>query len=212
MLRAPHPQLEARSIPSRVVDLPFTSGADDEAATVAVVDELVASGERVVLLGHSFGGVVISGAGAVDGDAGRPGVAHLVYLTALLLSDEPENPTESSPGVAAIDFSGDTSFVDPAGAVGAFYHRCAPADAAWAAARLRPMANDRLGQPSSAFAWRTVPSTYITCTDDQMVPVSFQRRMAARAGAAVELDSDHSPFLSAPGELADVLAPIVRSA
>ena len=74
------------------------------------------------------------------------------------------------------------------------------------------MTNARMGQPSSAFAWRTVPSTYIVCTDDQMVPVSFQRRMAARAGATFELDSDHSPFLSAPGELADVLAPIVRSA
>ena len=91
------PELDARGIPSRVVDLPFTSAAEDEAATVAVVDELVASGEPVVLLGHSFGGVVISGAAAVDADAGRPGVAHLVYLTALLLSDEPEMPTGSSP-------------------------------------------------------------------------------------------------------------------
>jgi pimeloyl-ACP methyl ester carboxylesterase len=189
-----------------VVDLPFTGAADDEAVTVAVVDELVASGERVVLLGHSFGGTVISDAG------GRPGVAHLVYLTALLLDPLVEDPPEPSAGAAAVEFTGEEAAVNPAGATGAFYHRCSRADAAWATTRLRPMPTTRFGEPPSAFAWRSVPSTYIVCTDDRMVPPDAQRWMAARAGATVELDSDHSPFLSCPGELADLLGPIVQSA
>jgi pimeloyl-ACP methyl ester carboxylesterase len=58
-------------------------------------------------------------------------------------------------------------------------------------------------------AWRDVASTYIVCTDDQIIPPAAQRAMAAQASAIVELDSDHSPFLACPSELADVLAGVV---
>ncbi len=202
-------ELAARQVDACAVDLPFTTLADDEATVVAAVEAQHARGEQVVLLGHSFGGAVISGAGGI-GAAARPGVAHLIYLTAVLTSPEETLSIEPSPGMGALRYDGDVASVDPDGAVAAFYHRCPPQDAIWATSRLRGMPAATLTAPSSAAAWRVVPSTYIVCTDDQMIGADDQRRMAARATTSHELDSDHSPFLACPAALADILEQIVR--
>jgi pimeloyl-ACP methyl ester carboxylesterase len=109
--------------------------------------------------------------------------------------------------MAAFGLDGDQSRVDPQLATMAFYHRCRPEDAEWATARLRPMPTATLiASTGEDPAWRRVPSTYIVCTDDQVIAPSTQRKMAAAAGSVVELDSDHSPFLSSPARLAEVLA------
>jgi pimeloyl-ACP methyl ester carboxylesterase len=204
------PELSARGVSTHTIDLPFTSLADDEAATVAAVEKLSADGEPVVILGHSFGGAVISGAGGL-GKAGRPGVAHLIYLAALLVDPDDPVALDPSPGMTALRFEGDLASVDPLGATLAFYHRCAPPDAEWATAQLRAMPSAVLSAPSSTWAWKAVPSTYIVCTDDQIVAPDAQRRMAARASDVFEIDSDHSPFLACPAMLADLVAPIIRS-
>ena len=54
-------------------------------------------------------------------------------------------------------------------------------------------------------AWKSVPSTYVMCTNDRVLPLEAQRTMAAEADEIVEIDSDHSPFVLRAGELADVL-------
>ena len=54
-------------------------------------------------------------------------------------------------------------------------------------------------------AWRERPTTYILCTEDHGVPVALQRNFAAQTDAVVEIPRSHSPFLSAPGELAEIL-------
>lgn len=201
------PELEIRGLPSRAVELPFTSLADDEAVTRDAIDELARTGEPVVVVGHSFGGVTISGA-ADEGGRGRSGVAHLVYLAALLAERGEDIDFSASPGMAALRLDGELASVDPTGAVDAFYH-CAPPDlAAEAAQQLRPMPTALLMSPASGQAWRHIPSTYVICAQDRMVVPSEQRRMARRTGAAVELDCDHSPFLAMPGALADLLASI----
>ena len=202
------PELSSRGVKARAVELPFTTLADDEAAVVAEVEALAAQGEQVVLLGHSFGGVVISGAGA-QGSVPRPGVAHLIYLAAVLADPGGGVAIDPSPGMAALRFEGDRARIDPGGSADAFYHRCSEQDAAWATEHLRSMPADLLSTPSSAFAWQVLPSTYIVCDDDRMVGPEAQRRMAARATSSIEISSEHSPFLSCPAALADVLAPIV---
>ena len=55
-------------------------------------------------------------------------------------------------------------------------------------------------------AWKHVPSTYVICAHDAAIMPSLQRTMAARATDVIELDADHSPFLTRPEELADLLA------
>jgi Alpha/beta hydrolase family len=61
-------------------------------------------------------------------------------------------------------------------------------------------------EPVADPAWMTVPSSYVVCADDRAVRPEAQRERAVLVGASVELDSDHSPFLSRPAELARVIA------
>ena len=135
---------------------------------------------------------------------------HLVYLTAVMTAPDDEFDLVRAPGMSAIVFDGDTASIDPSQAVAAFYHRCDPADGEWATARLRPMPIGTLsdsGEPEPA--WRTVTSTYIVCDDDQILAPAAQEKMAAHATAVRHIDSDHSPFLACPADLADHLADIV---
>ena len=138
----------------------------------------------VVVVGHSYGGAVIS-----DGAADVAGVAHLVYLAAIV-ADEGETMTtidvggpslglgdaDASEVPAAMQLTDDGFLViDPELAVGAFYADCEPADVEYALDRLSPQSPATFAQPLRAAAWRTVPSTYVVCADDRAVSVQFQR-------------------------------------
>jgi hypothetical protein len=196
------PYLAERSIDASVVDLPFTSQADDWRTVEEAIDRLAHAGRRVVVVGHSHGGSVISGSGyRAD---------HLVYLTALMTAPDDEVDLGGAPGMSAILVDGNTASIDLSQAAGAFYHRCDPADAEWATARLRPMPVATLradGEPEPA--WRTVASTYIVCDDDQIIAPAAQEQMAGHATDVRHIDSDHSPFLACPAELASHLAEII---
>ena len=87
-----------------------------------------------------------------------------------------------------------------------FFHRCPPSLADFAMDRLRPMRSAVPRQPLADPAWQRVPSSYVVCADDRAVQPSAQRDRAARVGAAVELDTDHSPFFSDPTALAQFIA------
>ena len=196
------PELSARGVTAEAVELPFTSPVDDRDVVRAAIARLATGGEAVLVVGHSLGGAVISAAGA--------GATHLVYLAALMGDQGEATHVGETPGVAAMLIEGERAWVDPDLATMAFYHRCRAEDAAWATGQLRPMPVATLmanmDQPA---AWRTVPSTYVVCTDDQIVSPVNQREMARHAGHVIEMDSDHSPFLSYPAELADIVAAIV---
>jgi pimeloyl-ACP methyl ester carboxylesterase len=201
-------ELDTRGVAAEAVDLPFTTPDEDREVVGLAIDRLGRDGEPVVVVGHSFGGAVITA--AAGGQRGHRPASHLVYLTALMHAPDEPIPVAESPGLAAIRFEGDIASIDPAGAAKAFYHRCRVEDAAWATARLRPMPTSTvMAELPDVVAWRHVPSTYIVCTDDQIIGPDDQRIMAGRAGSSVEIDSDHSPFLSCPGQLADVLASCV---
>jgi pimeloyl-ACP methyl ester carboxylesterase len=184
------------------VDLPsVATGGDlyDDARTVR--DAIAAIDGDTIVVGHSYGGIVIT-----EGAAGLDGVRHLVYLTAFML-DEGESLADvagrTPPGWQIPEPDGKTLTV--AGPQQVFYNTCAPEVADAAAARLRPHPIVSLVQPVRSVAWRDVPSTYVICDRDNAIPVPAQEAMSARAGTTHRLESDHSPFLTDPDAVADLI-------
>ncbi|MBW2373360.1 MAG: alpha/beta fold hydrolase, partial [Deltaproteobacteria bacterium] len=94
--------------------------------------------------------------------------------------------------------------IQPESAREIFYHGCSDADAAWATQLLRPDPLLPLLQKLRGRTLPDLPCGYIECTQDQAISLSRQRSMAGRVSiaATATLESDHSPFLSAPDELA----------
>jgi pimeloyl-ACP methyl ester carboxylesterase len=66
--------------------------------------------------------------------------------------------------------------------------------------------------PAPPAAWKSIPSTYVVCTDDRTIAPESQRMMAANADAVVEWDTSHSPMLSRPDLVADLLAELAAAA
>ena len=198
-------RLRADGQPVVVVELPsVAAGGDMYDDAQAVHDAIAAVDGETVVVGHSYGGIVIT-----EGAAGVPGVRHLVYVTAFML-DEGESLLSAVGGTLP-------DWIKPAtegrGMIATdgervFYNTCAPEDAHAAAERLRPQANATFEQPVRSVAWRDVPSTYVICDRDNAIPVGAQEAMAARAGTTHRLDSDHSPFVHDP----DAVAALIRDA
>ncbi len=213
--------LDARGVHTVAIDLPG-HGDDagplgdlhaDAARVGAVLDGIHGP---VVLVGHSYGGAVITEAGD------HPSVAHLVYLCALALDEDETcmSAATDQPGVAQISHEGRPDItsgfaitddglisMDPAMAAAALYNRCDPDTTRWALSRLGPQPLVTLQQSPNAISWRAKPTTYVVCTDDMIVHPDLQRLMAKRcASTAIELESDHSPFLSQPDRVVDLLA------
>ena len=210
-------ELDRRGVPSYAVDLPGHGTSLDpltdlhgDADAVARVLERI--DEEVVLVGHSYGGAVISQAGL------RGSVARLVFLTALVL-DEGESAAglmetlpQQEAGVSGVFVrnADGTLGARPEAALSTFYGTCSAEAAAAAVARLCPQRAATLRQPATAAAWRTVPSTYVRCLRDAAVTPAMQDVLASRCTEVRSLDTDHSPFLCAPAELADILVEHAR--
>ncbi|MGE0500579.1 MAG: alpha/beta hydrolase [Rhizobiaceae bacterium] len=204
------PALKRRGFEARTVDLPSCGtdpatlgGLDDDASVVT--DAARAIDGNVVVVGHSYGGAVISEAtyGA--------NVNRLVYLGAFMpdtgrtfVSYLPEGPLP--PYVGLRD---DGASQVPAGqSYPSFYADCGPNIADWATNMLRLQSQRIFGHPITDAAWRKLPSTYILLTQDQALPPDFQRMFAAQANEVREFASSHSPFLSRPDDLAELLVSI----
>lgn len=189
-------------------ELPLTSLAADAAAVLRALDDVTARGTGpVVLLGHSYGGAVVTVAGI------HPAVERLVLL-ASLAPDTGEGPSggpvEIDPSfVSALRPAGAGLLeVDPARTAALFHPDASPADVA-AAARLRPGAMGLPHERIERAAWRERPTCHVVCADDPIVLPASQRALAARTGAKlVEIPGDHSPFLARRVELAELLLEI----
>jgi pimeloyl-ACP methyl ester carboxylesterase len=197
-------ELGRRGVAVDAVELPLTGLAADVTTARAAI---VAAGDDVVVCGHSYGGVVISHAAA-----GVAGVKRLVYLAAFQ-TDVDEDPmtfmaADPSPLMSAVGVDGTGLIVDPARLREVFYADSDPGVVEAIADRLRPMPVGDQWLASQA-AWTSIPSTYIVCTRDSAILPSVQRRMAARADEVHEWDTDHSPFLTRPAEVAGLLASLV---
>jgi pimeloyl-ACP methyl ester carboxylesterase len=205
-------RLHALGIRAVAVDNPSVAAAPaglhaDGDNLKAVLDR---AGGPVVLVGHSYGGAVITDAGD------HPGVEHLVYLSAFAL-DEGESLVDNQlPGGEtmrlgeALTFDEELVHFDESRGVEFFFHDCDAQVASAAVSQLRPMSVGGLAGVPRTIAWRAKPATYVLCTDDRALPVALQQSAAARVGATLEIPTSHSPFLSRPELLAELIAGISR--
>ena len=201
------PLLEGRGLKTRAVDLPSVGArpgaGTDLSADAAVVEHVVAEISGPVLLcGHSYGGMVISRVEAKN-------LARLVYVCAFMPVEGESllglGGGKPAPWIQMLD--GGLVLPDPAKADTVFYTDCDAETRLWAKSRLRPQSAATMGEPVQRPAWRNAPSTYVVCANDQALFADIQRNVfVPRATETVELQADHSPFLSQPAALADVLA------
>ncbi|MFZ9156487.1 MAG: alpha/beta fold hydrolase [Ilumatobacteraceae bacterium] len=216
-------ELDRRGVPSIAIDLPGHGAstaplADMHTDARCVADTLKVLRDRgihdPVLVGHSYGGAVISQAAVF-----HPHIAHLVYVAAFALNDGESVMSalvSFPPGAvglqaAMVGRDDGTSVLDPALAKPALYGDCDPIAADAALARLSPQPTATVTQPTQGSPRESIPSTYVLCRRDDAVHPEHQEIMAARCGATIVLDTDHSPFLSMVRETADILESIARS-
>lgn len=182
---------------------------------VAAVESATAGEDRVVVVGHSGGGVVASEMAERHADR----VIAVAFVCGILLPSGTDFPTlcaeaadEIEIGDGVLPFvertSGGTS-VPPEVAVAVFLHRAAAADAIAASRRLRSQPDGGLVMTPSTTPERfgAVPALYVEALADRSIPIGLQRYMHGRAGVArvVSLDTDHTPQLSDPAALAGTL-------
>jgi pimeloyl-ACP methyl ester carboxylesterase len=187
-----------------VVQNPTLSLEGDAAATHQILDR---QDGPVVLVGHSYGGAVITEAGLHEK------VAALVYITAFapdkgesvstLIADPP--PGAPVPPILPPDDG--FLFLDRGKFHASFAGDLPAAQAEFMADAQVPWGVDALGGPVSEPAWRVKPSWYLVVTDDQMIPPPAQRAMSERAGSTVtEVPGSHAIYVSRPATVAAIIS------
>jgi pimeloyl-ACP methyl ester carboxylesterase len=136
-------------------------------------------------------------------------VQHIVYIAAFVL-DEGESLLGAVGGVApswwVVDGPLATAGSAEEPAVSLFFADVDPDTAAAAVSQLKPQSVLAFQEPLTKVAWRTNPSTYIVTGRDAIFPPPAQEALAARAGSVIRrLDTSHSPFLSQPEAVADII-------
>jgi pimeloyl-ACP methyl ester carboxylesterase len=192
-----------------VVQNPTTSLSDDVAATRLAIARVQGP---VVLVGHSYGGAVITEAGT------DPKVAGLVYITAFA-PDKGEsvetlikNPPAGAPVPPILPPVNGYLFLDKTKFRASFAADVSEAKAAFLADSQVPWGVNALSGAISEPAWRTKPSWYLVATEDKMIPPPAQRRMATRAGATVaEAAGSHAIYISQPEAVAALIAKAATS-
>ncbi len=186
-----------------IVQHPTVTLAGDVAATKLVVD---AQEGPVLLVGHSYGGTVITEVG------NDPKVVGLVYVTAFapdkgesivsILSGAPPG----GPVPPVLPPRDGFLFIDPAKMPEAFAADVDLATATFMAASQVPWGVDGRDAKISEPAWKGKPSWYLAVADDKMVPLSVQRMMAKRAGASLtEVGGSHAIYMSNPKAVASII-------
>jgi pimeloyl-ACP methyl ester carboxylesterase len=197
-------ELQQRRFKVAAAQLPLTSFSDD----VAALRRLLCRQEGpIVLAGHSYGGAVITAAGA-----GNPLVKALVYIAAIV-PDAGETVGEvfqrvpPHPKAPQLQPDGDGLLWLPADA---FRDAVAPDAAAEQTALLaasqKPISMSCLGEPMGAPAWKEKPSWFLIAENDRMVSPDTQRFLAQRMKSnVVSLPGDHTPLISQSGAVASLI-------
>src|SRR5436309_8384129 len=186
-----------------VVQNPTLSLAGDADATRRVID---AQGEPVILVGHSYGGAVITGAGT------DPNVVALVYIAAFA-PDEGESVNSriadfppDAPGPPILPPRDGFLLLDREKFHASFAGDVSAEEAAFMADSQVPWGVDALGGQITEPAWQTKPSWYLLTTEDRMIPPPTQRAMSERAGSTVvEVVGSHAIYVSQPAAVAALI-------
>ena len=191
-----------------IVQNPTTSLADD----VAVTRRAIAAAEGdVILVGHSYGGVVISESGT------DPKVAGLVYITAFA-PDHGEsvakliaNPPPGAPVPPILPPQDGFLMLDRTQFAASFAADVEPGLANFMANAQVPWGLQALNGEVTKPAWKVKPSWYLVATDDRMIPVPAQRMMANRAGAkTTDQSGSHAVYVSQPRAVAAIIEEAAR--
>src|SRR3989440_2737931 len=192
-----------------IVQNPTISLADDVAVTKRV---LATHGGPVILVGHSYGGAVITEAG------NDPKVAGLVYITAFAPDNgEPvsaliKDPPPGAPVPPILPPQDGFLFLDKAKFRASFAADVNEAKAAFMADSQVPWGVGALSGAVTEPAWKSKPSWYLVATEDKMIPPPAQRQMATRGGATVaEAAGSHAIYISKPETVAALIAKAAKS-
>jgi len=197
------PNLEKEGYNVIAVQNPLTSYADDVATTRRVID---AQSGSVVLVGHSYGGAVITGAAR-----GAANVRVLVYVTAFgpdagenlqaLLQQYP-----SKIGTALVPDAAGFLYIDRSKFKEAFAGDVSERDLSVLSAAQKPINSQTFGQVYEAPAWKDIPSFYLIAKNDQAINPDLQRMFAERMKATTrEVESSHVPFVSQPAAVSAII-------
>ena len=202
------PLVQAEGIKVTVVQNPLTSLADDVAATQRVLNN---QENNVVLVGHSWGGTVISEAGA------DKKVRSLVYVAAFAPDAGQASkdlgkdyPAPSGVKEIAADKNG-FLYMTPQGMATGFAQDLPAEQTAIMAATQGPIRASAFDDKTSVAAWKGKPSWYVVAREDRMIQPDLQRAFAKKIGAQVtEVDASHVPQQSRPADVAKVIIEAVR--
>ena len=186
-----------------IVQNPTVTLEDDVAVTRRAIASQTGS---VILVGHSYGGAVITEAG------NDPKVVGLVYVTAFApdkgesVSTLIKDPPPGAPVPPILPPQGGYLFLDKAKFPASFAADVDPKTAAFMADSQVPWGVGALGGIISEPAWRTKPSWYLVASDDKMIPPPAQRLMSKRAGSTVvEVPGSHAIYVSNPSAVASLI-------
>ena len=192
-----------------VAQPPETSYADDVKNAKAAID---AMDGPVGLVGHSYGGAIITEAG------NDPKVAALVYVAAFApeVGESAASLEQAVPPAATSihpDVRGDFFILDPAQFAADFCADVPPATAHFMAQSQVPFSGDSFNGKVTAPAWKNKPSWYLVSTEDRAINPDNERRMAKRANATtIEVKASHAVYLSHPKETAKLIEAAATSA
>ncbi|AZG15492.1 alpha/beta fold hydrolase [Cupriavidus pauculus] len=203
------PLLQARGVKVQAVQNGLESLAGDVAATRRAIDNQPG---KVVLVGHSWGGTVITEAGANDK------VSALVYVAAFApeagqSTEEAGKAFPPAPGIGKLVADKDGYLSLPPEAVASDFAQDVPAaQARVMAATQGPIQAKAFGEKTTVAAWASRPSWYIVSANDRMIPPDLERAMAKRIDAKVTtLPTSHVPQQSRPADVAKVILDAVET-
>ena len=202
-------EFDRRGVSWRAVDLPSARPGGDPKSNLVTDAAVVASAGQldgpVILVGHSYGGAVICQAAPLISNLER------MIFVAALVPRFGESATDASREVKvrteldeALEVNGDYLQLKKERAVAALYQDCNSEIQSWSLSQLssQTLASFRSVRNAPDV---TVPTHYVLCREDRALHPSLQERMALRADEVMFIASGHSPFLSHPKELADLL-------
>ena len=198
------PILEAEGFAVTAVQNPLKSLADDVATTKRAIESQKGN---VILVGHSYGGAVIT-----EAAANNPKVKALVYVAAFApdasetLGGLGEKYPATPLATAVAPDSAGFLYIDRSKFHEVFAHDVSEDEAALLAATQKPIAAAIFGEAAKAAGWKTIPSWYVVSTQDKAINPDLERFMAKRINAhTIEINASHVGFLSQPKAIVKII-------